>query len=169
MKKLLLIVCSVIFALSLVSCANSNIFVCGHDYEDEYTCHDRSCIYEGCDHVEKATTEHVFGEWQVIREASCEGKGSEKRTCECGEVETRAIPEAGHQFADDYTCHDRACTVEDCDFVSSASTAHNFITVDVITEATCTVDGSEKYTCECGYSEERTTTLSHKFNEEGVC
>ena len=133
MKKLLLIVCSVIFALSLVAC--SDVFVCGHDYADEYTCHERTCIYEGCGHVEAATTEHNFGEWVTIREASCEGVGAAKRECECGFIETKAIPETGHSYADEYTCHDRACTAEDCDYVSSASTAHNFVSEEVITEA----------------------------------
>ncbi|MBR2968656.1 MAG: hypothetical protein IKC36_02325 [Clostridia bacterium] len=167
MKKLLLIVCSVIFALSLVAC--SDVFVCGHDYADEYTCHERTCIYEDCDHVEAATTEHNFGEWITIREASCEGAGTAKRECECGYIETMAIPETGHSYADEYTCHDRACTVEDCDYVSSASTAHNFVSEEVITEATCAKSGYTKYTCECGYKETREITVAHSFNDEGNC
>ena len=30
-----------------------------HTYADEYTCHDRACLQEGCTHVEYAAGEHV--------------------------------------------------------------------------------------------------------------
>jgi hypothetical protein len=31
-----------------------------HEYSDDYTCHDRECLIDGCDHVETSTTEHSF-------------------------------------------------------------------------------------------------------------
>lgn len=30
-----------------------------HTYADEFTCHDRACLQEGCTHVEPATTSHL--------------------------------------------------------------------------------------------------------------
>lgn len=35
---------------------------------------------------------HEYGEWETVKEATVEEKGTEIRKCECGETETRDIP-----------------------------------------------------------------------------
>ena len=43
--------------------------------------------------------EHTFGEWVVTTAPTCTQDGLETRTCSaCGEVETRVIPAAGHDY-----------------------------------------------------------------------
>ena len=45
--------------------------------------------------------EHTFGEWMVTTQPTCTQDGLETRTCSaCGEVETRVIPAAGHDYKD---------------------------------------------------------------------
>ena len=45
--------------------------------------------------------EHTFGEWVVTTQPTCTQDGLETRTCSaCGEVETRVIPAAGHDYKD---------------------------------------------------------------------
>ncbi len=73
---------------------------------------------EGSINVEK---EHVWGEWEVTEEPTCENTGTEERVCEeCGAVQERMLPVQGHQW-DDGT---------------------------VIQEATDTEKGLVQYTCE---------------------
>lgn len=44
---------------------------------------------------------HTYGEWDIIKDASCTEKGSKKRVCsECGNVENATIPAKGHEYED---------------------------------------------------------------------
>lgn len=40
--------------------------------------------------------EHEWGEWTTTKAATCTSEGSQNRTCECGETETKTIPAIGH-------------------------------------------------------------------------
>ena len=42
---------------------------------------------------------HAFGAWTVTIPATCTASGAEKRTCACGETETRLLPATGHTDA----------------------------------------------------------------------
>lgn len=76
----------------------------GHAYADDYTCHDRHCTSDGCDHVEAATTGHKYGDWTTEREPDCTQDGLKKRTCaDCGYEDTETIP-AEHAFDDKGVC-----------------------------------------------------------------
>ena len=67
------------------------------------------------------TNVHKFGEWIVIREATCIENGIESRCCSyCDKIETREINATGHLY------------------------------VKKITEPTCTESGYTTCTCECG-------------------
>ena len=45
--------------------------------------------------------EHTFGEWVITTAPTCTEPGEKTRTCSaCGEVETRVIPAAGHDYKD---------------------------------------------------------------------
>ncbi|MBR6410550.1 MAG: hypothetical protein IKS35_04130 [Clostridia bacterium] len=39
---------------------------------------------------------HAFGDWTTVKPATCSEAGTEERTCECGEVETRPISTLAH-------------------------------------------------------------------------
>lgn len=54
---------------------------------------------------------HKFGEWIVIKEATCTEDGTEKRTCAvCGAEETRTIDAPGHEFTEWTTVKAATCT-----------------------------------------------------------
>lgn len=81
---------------------------------------------------------HQFGQWEVVKAATCAEKGEEKRSCTCGEAETRAIEKTAHSFG-------------------QWTTTKN---------ATCTEKGEEKRTCVCGASESRNTVaLDHDYGQ----
>lgn len=50
-------------------------------------------LLSGCNTSE--THIHAFGEWDVVKEATCTEDGSRTRACECGEIETEVIAK-GH-------------------------------------------------------------------------
>ena len=39
---------------------------------------------------------HVFGEWETVKDATCEENGEEKRICACGTEEKQDVPAKGH-------------------------------------------------------------------------
>ena len=49
-----------------------------------------SCDIFGTEHT------HEFGEWNVIKEASCTEDGCRTRSCSCGESETESVSATGH-------------------------------------------------------------------------
>ena len=140
-----------------------------HKFADEFTCHDRTCT--DCGQVEKAAAEHAWGEWITVREPDCTEKGVKTRECEnCGETETVDLPANGHTYADEFTCHDRTCTVEDCGHVEKATTAHNFGEWRIVKEPSCTEEGIKERICSvCGDKESEKIATEHSFGENGVC
>ena len=140
-----------------------------HKFADEFTCHDRTCT--DCGSVEKATTEHSWGEWVTVREPSCTEKGVKTRECDnCGDTETADLPAKGHTYADEFTCHDRVCTVEDCGHIEKATTAHNFGDWQIVKAPTCTEEGLKERICSvCGDKESEKIATEHSFGEDGVC
>ncbi len=74
------------------------------------------------DETEISVLAHSFGEWHIIRVASCSIEGIENRECTCGETEERRIEKISHAYT------------------------------AVTTLSTCTEEGFTTYTCECGDS-----------------
>lgn len=140
-----------------------------HKFADEFTCHDRTCT--DCGSVDKATTEHSWGEWVTVREPSCTEKGVQTRECDnCGDTETTDLPANGHTYVDEFTCHDRICTVEDCGHIEKATTAHTFGEWQIVKEPTCTEEGLRERICSvCGDKESEKIATKHSFGEDGVC
>lgn len=140
-----------------------------HKFADEFTCHDRTCT--DCGSVDKATTEHSWGEWVTVREPSCTEKGAQTRECDnCGYTETTDLPANGHTYADEFTCHDRICTVEDCGHIEKATTAHNFGEWQIVKEPTCAEEGLRERICSvCGDKESEKIATTHTFGDDGVC
>ncbi|MDY2900832.1 MAG: hypothetical protein SOT09_02295 [Candidatus Borkfalkiaceae bacterium] len=172
MKKILILLITIAFAsltMGVITGCGSNNSESTHEhkYADAYTCHDRPCTVEGCEHVEAATTEHKYGEWVTVRQPSCTEKGTKTRECEdCGDTESADIP-AAHKYADEYTCHDRTCTV--CGNVEKASSEHvgDWTTVK---EPNCTEVGLKERTCaNCNEKESVKIPTKHSFGDDGVC
>lgn len=70
---------------------------------------------------------HSYGEWSVVKEATCETNGIKERFCNCGEKQTDTVYSQGHEFG----------------------------TWNVVYEATCATEGKERRECSCGEREER--------------
>lgn len=84
--------------------------------------------------------EHVWGDWFVVREASCVRDGEERRTCQiCGNVQTKIINKTGHLWGE---------------WVETMA-------------ATCTSSGLKERICSrCGVVENKETpALGHYFDE----
>lgn len=57
-------------------------------------------------------TGHHFGAWKVIRSAGCTEKGLEKRSCVCGEVQSRELDPRGHRNEQWVTLSVTSCTAD---------------------------------------------------------
>lgn len=104
-----------------------------------------ACVFAACDGTETPKDEHThtFGEWSVSKAATCTAKGEEKRTCECGESETREIEATGEHTYGDWS---------------------------VTTAATCIAKGEEKRTCTgCTVFETKEIAAAHNYGTDNVC
>lgn len=103
-------------------------------YGKEYTSAVRSFTTKG-NHT------HVWGDWSVVKAATCGADGQQMRTCGCGASETQAIPATGkHAYSNKVT-----------------------------TAATCGKAGVETYTCSaCGdsYTEAIPATGAHTYDDD---
>ena len=123
----------------------------------------------GCSDVELQKTEHTFGEWEVIKEATEEAEGSKERTCtvcECKVTESIEKLAHTHTFAEEWsrdeTNHWHAATCG-CSDVELQKTEHTFGEWEVIKEATEEAEGSKERTCTvCDYkATEKIEKLEH--------
>jgi hypothetical protein len=73
---------------------------------------------------------HEFGDWTTEKEATCIEEGEEKRTCACGEYETRNIPITDHIWQDATCISPKTCSV--CGKTEGEALGHKN------SEATCT-------------------------------
>ncbi len=123
-----------------------------------------------CEHT------HEYGEWSVIKAATCTEKGIEQRVCECGEKETRDIDALGHSFGDwevvtpanctDKGSEKRVCACGEEETRDIDALGHSFSEWEVVTPANCTDKGTEKRVCACGEEETRDIdALGHTFSE----
>ena len=105
---------------------------------------------------------HQYGEWVVVKEATCTEDGTQVRTCKiCGQEQTKAII-ASHQWSDwnvyiAPTCSvegtkERTCIVCGAKEIESVpKTGHNYTEYEYVTEPTCEQEGIMRYYCvDCG-------------------
>ena len=113
---------------------------CGTAGSKEVTC--SRCDFKEVTEL-PATGNHAYGDWVIVKEATCTEEGLRTQTCaNCGDVIEEVIKATGHTFGE-WT---------------------------VTTPATCDTEGQEERTCEsCKETETRTIpALGHDLKEEIV-
>ena len=125
----------------------------GHQWSD-WSDSGRSC--EECN--AKQTCAHNYGEFETVKEPSCDEKGKEQRTCSrCGEVDSRDVAALGCDWKKfevvNPTCEKQGYTVYKCSRCQETKTDnytnalnHNYEGA-VTTRATCKEEGVMTYTC----------------------
>lgn len=125
-----------------------------------------------------SATGHSFGEYKVVKEATCTEKGEEEAICsKCGKSNKKEIPATGHKWNDGEITKEATCiesgmevyTCENCGETKAREIAmkgHARVTTVEI-PATCTEEGytREEYCSRCGeIFEEKTIipALGHK-------
>ncbi len=98
--------------------------------------------------------------------ATCTEKGSNIYVCACGSGYTDPIPALGHDLiyvsSDDGETHCKMC--RRCDYKTEKE-AHSYDNIVDVRHATCTEEGLQTATCECGASVSQILSkLDHKFN-----
>ena len=78
---------------------------------------------------------HSYGDWQIVKKATCTTDGSEERVCSCGKKEVASIAKIDHSYGE----------------------------WEIVQEATCTTDGSEERVCSCGKKEVRSSASYGHF------
>ena len=100
MKKLLILIISAIFVLSLASCGIINNF---KSNDSAHT--------------------HEFGEWTVTKEATCVFDGERVSSCSCGEKRTEVIEFPGHNYVSaiiEPTCMSDGYTTYTCTYCADS-------------------------------------------------
>ena len=104
MKKILIVtLMCVLIVVVLASCNNVQLNQTTEITETIETT-ETHLLSESTD-VTETTTEttyspHLFGEWTVVAEPTCDETGLRERVCVCGEKETDIIPATGHDVVD---------------------------------------------------------------------
>ena len=118
---------------------------------------------------------HSFSEWETVTEPTCTAFGVQKRTCECSYEEVKTLEALPHTPVTDAavsaTCtsagltegsHCGVCKAVLVAQTTTAPAAHGFSEWETVVEPTCTSFGLQKHTCECNYTEYKTTAaLQH--------
>ena len=107
--------------------------------------------------------EHVFGDWEITKEANCTEEGSKTRKCiECGYEESESVEKTDHNITDwsiqkDATCKEAGLRVKICDNCKEVFAEEviqpkgHDLTSEIVDEPTCTAEGHSKSVCSvCG-------------------
>lgn len=104
------------------------------------------------DNLVLSATGHKWDNGTVTTSATCTQKGVKTFFCKhdnCNETKTEDVAATGHSYADQHTCHNRACT--NCGEVLAASTNHTWNNGTVEVEPTKDSVGKMTFTCsQCG-------------------
>lgn len=115
-------------------------------------------------------TEHTYGAWYVVTDATCTGDGLMRHDCtQCDHYEEKVVTAAGHSYGDWYVVTDATCTLDgimrrECaacghyEEKAVAAAGHSYGAWYVSKEATATEYGQERRDCEhCDHYEIRQT------------
>lgn len=103
---------------------------------------------------------HNFGEWQIIKEATCTETGLKRRSCTdagCTEVDELVIPKIAHSYVDtvtEATCSNEGYTTHKCSFCGTSyvdtyveKTAHTVGEWEITVQPGCTSPGTKIKKC----------------------
>lgn len=152
MKKQIGIFTAILFAVStlMVSCSPE---VHEHTFSEQWSSdetnhwHAATC---GCSDVELQKTEHIFGNWKVIKEATEEAKGSKERVCVvCKYKKTAEIAQLNHKHVtgESWKTDDKNHWKECTGCKEKLESAEHECDWTVTKEATCTEEGTKTGTC----------------------
>ena len=107
---------------------------------------------------------HEYGEWEIIKEATCHETGIKRRYCKCGHYEEEIIEKIKHEYESIITpptCTEKGFTTHTCihcqdSYIDSYVDAlgHEYGEWEIIKEATCNETGIKRRYCKCGHYEE---------------
>ena len=132
-----------------------------------------------CSGKPKACDKHDWGEYSVVKAATCTEDGQEERTCKkCGEKQTKTI-KASHTWGDYVVKTEATCTAvgekeRECSVCHQKQKAeipmadHTYGEWETVTEADCDNAGSRVHACTvCGHEETETVdALGHDFKKD---
>lgn len=116
---------------------------------------------------------HTYGEWQVSKEASCKEAGIQIRYCSCGKSQTASINKLEHtpgEWVTDQASMTRTLSCMTCGIIIiTEDHEHTWTEWQAEREASCTSQGTEFRTCECGARDERNIDpLPHSFGNWSI-
>ena len=136
----------------------------------------------GGGNAKSSSHKHTWGDYTVIKAATCTEDGSEERVCSgCGEKQTKVI-KAAHTWGEWETVVAATCQAEGsekrvCSVCQAEDTRvtdkvdHTWGEWETVTEATCDTAGSRKHVCSVCQTEESETVAelghSYKTDAEG--
>lgn len=152
---------------------------CGAAGSKEITC--SRCDYKDTKEI-PATGNHAYGDWVIVKEATCTEDGLRTQTCTvCGDVLEEVIKATGHTFGDwkvttPATCETEGQEERTCESCKETETrvikalGHEFVDYTYNNDATCEKDGTETAKCtRCDKTDTRVaegTKLGHELKEE---
>ena len=162
MKKQLLFLTLGLFTIT--SCGSSHV----HSYTKAYL-FDENNHWKGalCEHKDEVLDKgpHIFGDWDVTKEATTTTTGSKSKTCTvCGYTKTEKIDKIAQthvhtysaEWSNDETSHWHAATCEHTTEKKDVGN-HSFNNWNIDIAATEAAEGKESRSCSvCSYKEERT-------------
>ncbi len=105
------------------------------------------------------TGSHSYGAWQTVTPAACTTRGTQKRTCACGDAQTQSIAATDHSYGEWGVVQTATCTANgtkkrtcgscgNVEYGTLLSGGHNYSsTFTIDTPATCTTAGSKSKHC----------------------
>ena len=116
---------------------------------------------------------HTFGEWEHFQDATCTQYGIERRYCDCGEIQEKKFDKLPHEESD--WIYDKVkdnlkkvCTTcgKTLQFNSLENHTHTWSDYVTKIEPSCSSNGIDIRTCNCGATDEKTIPQkSHAFDE----
>ena len=129
---------------------------CGTAGSKEVTC--SRCDFKDTKEI-PATGNHAYGDWVIVKEATCTEEGLRTQTCaNCGDVKKEVLPKADHTWNEGEVSKQPTCTEDgiktftctvcgDTKTEVITATGHAWSDWEVKTPATCETEGQEERHC----------------------
>lgn len=129
---------------------------CGTAGSKEITC--SRCDFKDTKEI-PATGNHAYGDWVIVKEATCTEEGLRTQTCaNCGDVKKEVLPKVDHTWSEGEVSKQPTCTEDgiktftctvcgDTKTEVITATGHAWSDWEVKTPATCETEGQEERHC----------------------